>query len=272
MVKLAPLILLSLVLNIGVINAQKSAQRDWEFGVTGGICWYNGDLNPNKFFGKNYYNQAFGVSIRKSLNQRFALRGQFNFGTLSAEDETSTSRFQQNRNLNFTTPIYELASTIEFNFLDYDALLNGKHFSPYSFIGLSVFRFNPSTEVEGNSYELQPLATESKSYSKTSVSIPFGFGFKWAITDRIIANADWGMRRSFSDYIDDTSEMYPLSGELEGLSENLSDRSLEQSGPDGTNWGTQRGNSQTKDWYSFVTAGLSIRIGPKKGSCKHIGI
>lgn len=272
MVKLAPLILFSFVLNIGVINAQKSAQRDWEFGVTGGICWYNGDLNPNKLFGKNYYNQAFGISIRKNLNQRFALRGQFNYGTLSAKDETSTSRFQQNRNLNFTTPIYELASTIEFNFLDYDALLNGKHFSPYSFIGLSVFRFNPSTEVEGNSYELQPLATESKSYSKTSVSIPFGFGFKWAITDRIIANADWGMRRSFSDYIDDTSEMYPMSGELEGLSENLSDRSLEQSGPDGTNWGTQRGNSQTKDWYSFVTAGLSIRIGPKKGSCKHIGI
>ncbi len=272
MVKLVPLILFSHVFNIGVLNAQKSAQRDWELGLTGGICWYNGDLNPNKFFGENYYNQAFGISVRKNFNQRFALRGQFNYGTLSAEDETSTSSFQQNRNLNFTTPIYEMASTIEFNFLEYDALLIRKHFSPYSFIGLSVFRFNPSTEVEGNSYELQPLATESKSYSKTSVSIAFGFGFKWAITDRIIANADWGMRRSFSDYIDDTSEMYPMIGELEGLSENVSDRSLEQSGPDGTNWGTQRGNSQTKDWYSFVTTGLSFRIGPKKGSCKHIGI
>lgn len=267
--------MISILFCVGLVFqslAQKSGQRDWEVGLTGGICWYNGDLNPNRFFDDNYYNYGFGLSVRKNLNQRFALRAQLNYGTLSAADETSFSPFQQNRNLNFSTPLYELASTFEFNFLEYDALLKGKHFSPYSFIGLAVFRFNPSTEVEGNSYELHPLATEGKSYSKTSVAIPFGFGFKWSITDRIISNLDWGMRRTFTDYLDDTSQMYPDAGELEGLSENLSDRSLDQSGPDGTNWGTQRGNSQTKDWYSFVTAGLSIRIGPKKGSCKHIGI
>ena len=257
---------------VSSVCAQKSAQSDWEIGPTAGVCWYNGDLNPKALFNRDYLNRAMGVSIRKNLNQRFALRGMFNYGTLSADDELSTSEFQVNRNLNFSSPIYELASTVEFNFFEYDALINGLRFSPYSFVGIGVFRFNPSTEIEGGVYELHELQTENKSYSKTSVAIPFGFGFKLALSDRLIFNADWGMRRTFSDYIDDVSTLYPEMNEIDGLSLSLSDRSLEQSGPNGTNWGTQRGNAQTKDWYNFVTAGLSIRIGPKKGSCKHIGI
>jgi len=252
--------------------AQKTGQRDFEIGISGGVSWYNGDLNPDIFFGKHYTHRAFGVQLRKNLNQRFALRWQLNYGTLSADDRLASSPFQQNRNLNFTSKLYEFASTIEFNFLPYDAL-NPKHpFSPYTFVGLSVFRFNPQTDLEGNIYQLQPLATENKHYSRTSVGIPFGFGFKLALTDRFILSADWGMRRTFSDYIDDVSTTYPAQGSLDGLSEDISDRSLEQSSPDGTNWGTQRGNSRTKDWYSFAMLSFSVRIGPKKGSCKHLRI
>lgn len=216
--------------------------------------------------------RAFGVHLRKNLNQRFALRGQLTYGTLSADDKLSTSPFQQNRNLNFTTELYEFAGTIEFNFLPYDALDSKHPFSPYTFVGLSIFRFNPETDLEGNVYELQPLATENKDYSLTSVGLPFGFGFKLALTDRFILSADWGMRRTFTDYLDDVSTIYPAQGTLQGLSEDMSDRSLEQSSPDGTNWETQRGNSRTKDWYSFAMVSLSLRIGPKKGSCKHIRI
>jgi hypothetical protein len=252
--------------------SQKTGQSDFELGLMGGISWYNGDLNTNKFFDKNYSHQAFGVSLRKNLNQRFALRAQLNKGTLSAQDKNATSTFQLWRNLGFSTDIYELATTIEFNFLEYDALNPKFPFSPYTFIGMAGFYFNPTTDVEGNYYELQPLATEGKSYSRISFAIPFGFGFKWAITDRFIANVDWGIRRTFTDYIDDVSSTYPTESELLGLSKNVSDRSLEQSGPNGTNWGTQRGNAKQKDWYSFALAGLSIRLGPKKGSCKHIRI
>ncbi|MEZ4721576.1 MAG: DUF6089 family protein [Flavobacteriales bacterium] len=252
--------------------AQKSAQRDLEIGAIGGISWYNGDLNSQKIFGRDYINKAYGVSIRKNLNRRFALRSTAVYSTLGASDQVAKYSAQALRNLSFKTKIYELGGLLEFNFLEYDAMINHKRFTPYSFVGLSVFRFNPTTEVEGSFYELQPLQTENKKYSLVSIAIPFGFGFKYALTDRFIINTDWGMRRTFTDYLDDVSSDYPYPEDLDGLSENLSDRSLEQTGPDGTNWGTQRGNAKTKDWYSFVTLGLSIRIGPKKGSCKHIGI
>lgn len=266
------LLIVPLCLAAVVAMGQKSGQTDFEIGVSGGISWYNGDLNPDKFFSNDYYHPAFGVQLRRNLNKRFALRWQFNYGTLSADDRSASSPFQLNRNLNFTTDIYEFASTIEFNFLEFDALINRERFSPYSFIGLAGFYFNPQTDVEGNIYELQPLATEGKSYSRINVSIPFGFGFKLAFTDRMLMSLDWGMRRTFTDYLDDVSSKYPNADELEGLSANLSDRSLEQAGPDGTNWGTQRGISTTKDWYSFVMASFSVRIGPKKGSCKHLRI
>lgn len=272
--KLPYYFVLTLLFGIVFLDAygQKSGQTDFELGVKGGFSWYNGDLNPYGYFDRAYMHEAYGLSLRRNINQRFALRAQFMKGTLSANDALSSSTFQRNRNLNFTTPIYELATTLEFNFFPWDALINKHRVSPYTFIGLGGFYFNPTTEVEGNIYELHPLATEGTTYSRVNVSIPFGFGFKLAITDRIITSAEWGMRKTFSDYIDDVSTRYPMAGELEGLSEDISDRSLKQSGPDGTNWGTQRGNSITKDWFSFVGVTLAVRLGPKKGSCKHLRI
>ena len=116
------------------VMAQKSGQTDFEIGVSGGVSWYNGDLNPYGHFSKDYWHESFGVSLRRNLNQRFAVRGQINIGQISADDVLSSSQFQSNRNLNFTSPLYEFASTLEFNFLPFDALINKKRFSPYSFI------------------------------------------------------------------------------------------------------------------------------------------
>lgn len=263
------ILLLALIATISA-GAQKTGQTDFELGVSGGVSWYNGDLNPDKHFSGDYLNNAFGISLRKNLSERFALRLQGNYGRLSANDALSGSQFQQNRNLNFSTRLIEVATTFEFNFLEFDALIRRKSFSPFIFIGIAGFHFNPETEVEGNQYELRPLETENKSYSRYTVSMPFGFGFKWAVTDRLILSADWGLRKTWTDYIDDVSTYYPAQADLSGLSQDLADRSLEQVGPDGTNWNTQRGTSRTEDWYSFAMLTVSMRLGPKKGSCKHL--
>jgi hypothetical protein len=265
------IVILILLLSLPSVG-QKSSQTDFEVGPTGGVSWYNGDLNPRRYFDRQYMHEAYGLSVRRNINQRFAFRGQFMMGTLSADDALATDPFQVTRNLNFSTPIYEVSGVIEFNFLTFDALITKYRFSPYSFFGLGGFYFNPTTQIEGNIYELQPLATEGKSYSRFNVSIPFGMGVKLALTDRLIVSADWGMRKTFSDYIDDVSGTYPLAGEIDGLAEDISDRSLKQSGPDGTNWGTQRGDQVYKDWYSFVGLTFAVRLGPKKGSCKHLRI
>lgn len=263
--------MLSLFVSI-ICFGQRSGQTDWELGAGVGWSWYNGEINQTKMFGQDYMHRMYSLSLRRNLNQRWALRFEGNYGEVSGNDELSTNTFQQYRNLNFQSKLYEGAAMIEFNFLEFDALIKKYRFSPYSFIGLSMFSFNPETTVEGNVYQLRDLQTEGEKYAKTSVAIPFGIGMKLALSDRIILSGDWGMRKTFTDYIDDVSDMYPTQGELTGLAENLSDRSLQQSGPDGTNWGTQRGSVRTKDWFSLVKLTLAIRLGPKKGSCKHLRI
>lgn len=254
------------------VYSQKSGQTDWEVGASIGWSWYNGEINQTQMFGRDYMHRMYGINLRRNLNQRWALRFEGNYSEVSGNDEISDNTFQRFRNLNFQSKIYEGAAMIEFNFLEFDALVKKYRFSPYSFIGLSMFSFNPETTVEGNVYQLRDLQTEGVDYAKMSIGIPFGLGFKLALSNRIILSTDWGMRKTFTDYIDDVSDMYPEQGELSGLAENLSDRSLQQSGPDGSNWGTQRGSVRTKDWFSIVKLTLAVRLGPKKGSCKHLRI
>lgn len=252
--------------------AQKSGSADWEIGATAGIGWYNGDLNADRFFDKRYFGKAYTLHVRKNLNQRFSLKAQYSRATVSAADELSNNPAQLQRNLSFSSQVNEGWVGIEFNYHPFDALLPKKRITSYTFIGLGAFTFNPTTDLEGNVYELRPLATEGKNYKPVALCMPFGVGLKWAITDRLLLGVEWGLRRTSTDYLDDVSGTYPLAGELSGLAANLSDRSTAQNGPDGTNWGTQRGNSKSEDWYNIVSAGLALRIGPKKGSCKNIGV
>ena len=47
----------------------------------------------------------------------------------------------------------------------------------------------------------------------------------------------------------------------------LADRSLNTFGPDDSNIGMQRGDPGRKDWYSFATVTLSIRLTKPQGTC-----
>ncbi|MEM9024141.1 MAG: DUF6089 family protein [Bacteroidota bacterium] len=214
--------------------------RDYEIGLMFGTSYYNGELNPTSQFNTDFMNTAFGVVLRKNLSTRWALRSGFYYGAVNGDDAKVDSDFNRNRNLSFHSSLWEASVVIEFNFLHYNPMIRGKYFTPYSFIGLGLFRFNPKADLENNTYELHPLMTEGVSYKRTQPSIPFGIGFKFSATDRFLFSVEWGLRRTFTDYIDDVSGRYPAAGELDGLAADLSDRSLEQIGEDGTNWGTQR--------------------------------
>jgi len=249
-------------------QAQNSAKRDFEVGTFVGFSHYNGDLNPWLQFGSGINNFAGGVALRKNMNRRYALRLNLFYGKVQGEDALINSEYQNKRNLQFSSTVFEASTQIEFNFLPFDALDRKSIFTPYVFIGFGMFRFNPVAQLQSNSYELIPLNTENQKYSRVQPVIPFGTGIKLKLSHRILTSFEWGVRKTFTDYLDDVSGSYPLEAEIEGLSADLSDRSIEQVGPDGTNWGTQRGNSQNKDWYTYAGVVITIRLGVKKDACK----
>lgn len=250
-------------------------QRYREIGIFGGASYYKGDLNPKRHFPGAHTHFAYGAIWRENLNKRWAVKASLMRGRISAIDANfPANSFQIDRNLSFFSTIHEFSGTIEFNFFEFNPFAPASFFqsadkiTPYAFIGLGIFRFNPQAKLGNNVYDLYDHNTELEEYSRTSLAIPYGAGFKFRISQRILMSMEFGLRLTFTDYIDDVSGRYPNSPDL--LTEtgiDLSNRSLRKSGPDGTNWGTQRGNSQSNDWYHFAGFTISVNITRNPNDC-----
>lgn len=253
------------------------AQRN-EIGLMLGTSYYLGDLNPSKQF--LLTKPAGGVIYRYVINRRWAVKINGLFGSIAGND--AVSKFNEKRNLSFKSNIFEISSQVELNFLPYMTGNTEKdYFTPYIFAGISVFSFNPKADTNGVWFNLQPLGTEGqgtsmysdrKPYSLMNVSFPFGLGFKYSVGKNVCIGAEWGLRKTTTDYMDDVSTTYAdpviLAAENTRIAEILADRSIINVGENVNNTGLQRGNSVTKDWYSFAVAFITVKFKTGgKGSC-----
>lgn len=245
-----------------------------EVGVFGGVSYYVGDLNPSKQF--LLCKPGFGIIYRYNLSPRFALKINGLYGTIEGNDAISKANIK--RNLSFKSYVTDISAQIELNFLKYVTGHEKYKFSPYIFTGISLFNFNPRARYEGTWYELQPLGTEGqgttipdvkKRYSLTNVAIPFGLGVKYSPAKFLCIGFEWGLRKTFTDYLDDVSTVYAdpviLAAENTQMAAILADRTIRADGETASNTGLQRGNSKTKDWYSFAGLFVQFRIQQKHG-------
>jgi opacity protein-like surface antigen len=274
-----------------------------EIGPFLGTSYYMGDLVQSQFFSTPGYN--LGVNYRYNMNSRFAIKLAVHYGQITGDSKNNKKSLQY-KNLSFHSSLLDFEGGLEINFLEYMPGSTKHRFTPYIFGGLAIFRFNPKAYYQGNEYELQGLGTEGQGltaypdkqpYKLTSFAIPFGFGFKFNVSKRVSLGLEWGMRKTFTDYLDDVSTRYPdpalLYAEKGAVAAALSNRVYEQQaieaglniaiGPNGipenqtdfntymemqkTYAGGQRG-AEDKDWYGI--AGITIMfkiVGAKKGSC-----
>jgi len=267
---------LSLSIFLCLICSVRSQAQFSEFGLTGGVSFYMGDLNPDIPF--KQVMPAGGAFYRYNFNDRFSARGAFTMGYLKGYDSKSKVPSQLQRNLSFESFVYDFAITGEFNFFKY-APGDMKHaITPFLFGGVALFKFDPRARAsDGNFYELQPLGTEGqgttyypdrKKYSLTMASIPFGLGMKANISKTFSIGLEWGMRYTFTDYLDDVSGTYAdpnvIRAERGEIAYELSNRS---NIPDEVLEGRQRGNSKTNDWYSFALITFSMNLKARPAKC-----
>lgn len=253
-------LLILLALSVQLVKSQ-----DIDLGVFGGGSYYLGELNPaNQFL---LTKPAYGGIIRFNLNDRMAIRGQLLHGSVAGDD--AVSRANEMRNLRFTSPVTEFSVLYEFNFLQFFTGSHVSYFSPFLYGGPAFFTFNPKTEYDGETISLRDIGTEGQyqpelgidnRYRLVSFALAFGAGFKYSLTDRLGMTVEWGLRKAFTDYLDDVSGNYwvdfnTLSSADIGFSEVLSDPSPTKHLP-----GMQRGNPQTNDWYSFAGITLTYRF------------
>jgi hypothetical protein len=263
--------LLFLVCSLSVMAQRQNGKSRSELGFLLGGSYYIGDLNQFRHF---YGTQpAAGLLYRYNYHSRLSFRANFTYGSFAASDADASNSVNVNRNLNFRSTMFELAGGLEFTYLPF--FLGSERYkgTAYLLAEIGLFRMNPKTEYNGDLIELQPLGTEGqgsdltskKNYSLTQLCIPLGVGVKFALGKKAALSFEYGIRKTFTDYIDDVGsgsyvDPTALSAANGPLSAELSNRSL-----DGNRYG-RRGNSSTKDWYSFFGAMVTFRLG-KPNKC-----
>lgn len=256
-----------LVLPLTVAAQDDDFIQTGELVIMGGGMNYIGDLNNQSAFGTVHL--AGGVGVRNRINNRWAVRAELNYGEVSAEHD-----YIELRNLSFRSNIYEGAAMVEFNFRPCGNGSTDGNWTPYIFGGLSLFHFNPQAYYvdstgAGEWVDLQPLGTEGqrsaaypdrKPYKLLQLGLPFGVGFKWRISKAFSLSAEYGFRKTWTDYIDDVSSTYVAFDEPNSLAAQLADRSGEAREGYVNAPGIKRGDDSLDDWYSYfhISVGVSL--------------
>lgn len=294
---------LAFVLLFALISTLEVRAQRHEIGPFVGTNYYLGDLIPT-VFGLPSYN--FGVLYRYDFNDRISARVGAHYGYLYGDSKLNKPNLRY-KNLDFETYLLDMEMGVEINFLQFQPGSNKHRFTPFIFGGVSIFKFNPKTTYNGVLYELQPLGTEGQGttaypdlhpYALTSWAIPVGGGIKWALSKRVNMTIEWGMRKTFTDYLDDISTSYPdislIAAESGPLAAALSVRMYEEwaaaEGLDitfGNNGqpnnpedfsvyleqldrasNSQRGDADDKDWYGIAGITFTFKIvDPRAKTC-----
>jgi hypothetical protein len=204
-----------------------------EVGVGLGPLFFLGDLGGAKGIGRTFIKDvdypltklSKGIFVGVTPNEWIGFRVALNTGVLEGDDKQAPNKggdevTRLQRNLNFTTRIWEAYGAVEFYptvFLEQYEDLKGK-LRPYGIVGVGVYHFNPKTQDKnGNWVALQPLHTEGqgfpeypdrKPYKLTQMEIPIGFGFKYYLKENMFIGLEVLHIKLFTDYVDDVSTNY----------------------------------------------------------------
>lgn len=204
-------------LSLSLLPHNSYAQKH-EAGIGIGGFNYTGDLVRD--FAVRHTRPGFGLLYRRNFNDHLSLRGAFQGGWIAGSDTPPYDALAQQRDTAFSTSIAELSAVMEYHFLDWKNNIRLLRWTPYFFIGAGV------------SFQGAHVA-QTESYSRTQPVIPFGIGFKYMVTPVWVLALEGGVRKTFTDYIDNIS------------------------GGDPTVRNFEYGNRYTNDWYYYIGISLS---------------
>ncbi|MAO33140.1 MAG: hypothetical protein CMD03_00070 [Flavobacteriales bacterium] len=277
-------LLLITTIIFSLVSKAQEFKPNSEIGILLGTSYYLGDLNTVHF---NQPSATAGLIIRRNIDRRFTYKASLIYLNVKSDERNSGDSISENRGLHFRSPVYELSGQLEFNFLPYQPGNPLYTFTPFVYTGVSLFNFNPQAENKNGEWvNLQELGTEGQGtqdypqrdkYSLIQFSIPIGGGFKIAVSESFNIILEYGIRKTFTDYLDDVSTtfvggkntQYPL--EMEGtLAQEMSNpnQNIDPLYGNRLERGDQRGNpNNKKDWYSFAGITLSFTLNNDTKGC-----
>lgn len=281
-------------------TSKSKVRKEYILGI--GAANFLGELGGANGVGTNFVKDlefsatrpSFALGMRYKFSKRFAVKGGFYYQLLSGADKLTKEPYRNNRNLSFRSNVFELSIQGEFFFTKEQSghlykIKNAKGMKNYDlqgyiFAGVGAFYYNPKARYKGTWVELQPLGTEGqglpngpKKYSRVNICIPYGIGGKYALDKDWAVGLEIGVRKTFTDYIDDVSGVYYdnsaiflARGETAAA---MADPSLlsypaelggNSAGLNQSAAGEQRGDKKDKDAYMFLNITVSYKVPYKR--------
>lgn len=187
-----------------VLTVSGFAQKTADIGIWGGTSTYWGDIE--KAFPLQTFNLNFGAFFRYNFNARVALRTSFLTGSFASEGFVEDVPFL------FSKKAQDLSAMVEVNYLKYILGEKKTPFTPYIMGGVGVMYFpytlGPEELNALTMIKRQPVITEVNE-SVISLAVPFGFGIKVSLGERLGIGAEYQIRKLFNDKLDNMND--PLS-------------------------------------------------------------
>jgi hypothetical protein len=268
-------------------DAQQFSKRKQytSVGVNLNAMNYFGDIVPKTGFasfraGDTRYN--LGLSITHRFFPRVSLRGSLSYGRIAASDEKSANindvndRYRNYRNMTIRNDIFEASGTVIVDLIENrNNYLKRPDFVPYLFVGVAAFHHNPQGLVQSNSQNTQGLTvgeyiglhdlrTEGIDYSLTQIAIPFGGGVRYRINRNLDASFEIGVRKTFTDYLDDISTVFADPSTLATpASKYFGSTVTANDAPAGFNAANVTRGKTGNDWYVVTGFSLNYILTPK---------
>ncbi|MBV6643853.1 MAG: hypothetical protein KI790_00300 [Cyclobacteriaceae bacterium] len=222
---------------------------------------YFGDLAPVNSFAStdiSFTRPGFGFMYAYKFHKSAAIRLAFNGGRLKGDDVTASSDpdgenyARYLRNLSFRNDIKEVSLGFEFYlFPDRGGPSQRTPINAYLYLGAAIYHHNPKGKVPDFDYQsgtnealpqagewvaLQPLGTEgqfiegsgNKPYDRIQFAVPVSIGATLRLPGNFNAGIEFGLRYTFTDYLDDVSTSYVDLGKFDNqLARVMSDRAVE---------------------------------------------
>ncbi|MGY6560950.1 MAG: DUF6089 family protein [Luteibaculaceae bacterium] len=277
------------LLNFNTSNAQFRQ----DFGLNLGVANYLGDIGggagaPTGFISDMQFSQTrptVGVFYRYRVYGNFYASAHFNYVRIQNADSLSGNPHRMARNINFRNNMFELATRVDYAFYKITDVgrrgLYRNDLSFYAFAGVGAVFHNPQglhEHPDGSGaqwFNLREFNTEGpNTYSRTALIMPLGLGVSFTRAKHWRFGLEVSWRFTNTDYLDDTSTVYPdqefLTSPLHSLlssptNQDIVNRAFEGTGesPDVIFWqapGAKRGNPNRDDGYLIVNFTLSYVI------------
>lgn len=289
-----------LILTISLIPSLSQAQK-WkryrtEYSFSIGASNFLGDLGGADQTGTNGLKDlelamtryALGIGYKYQVIENFYVKTNLIYARVSGDDALTNDYARNLRNISFRAHLIELSTQVEYVVIKpktgHRYKLRGVRgkswfkFQIYLFGGIGGLWYNPQGQRNGSWTNLQPLGTEGqgldgtkKKYSRFTAVIPYGIGIRrnlgsgaasqvspWAIS------LELSMRQTFSDYIDDVSDVYFDNDQIRA---SYGDDAAYFADPPAVFTGTpnqQRGDPSDNDTYMLGVMSISYRVSTKR--------